>query len=95
MGAYIIHEAYERMKRILMERDTTMVGKMTWTPNKPTQPGWYWYRFKGNSSWLEVREILEGGFWSTEDESGCTEYINVNELHGEWAGPIPEPEERR
>ena len=66
--------------------------EVAWTAERPTRPGWYWYRVKpdiGKDRWLilEVvrRSHTELGVW---DEPSCY----CQELpSGEWAGPIPEP----
>lgn len=66
---------------------------MTWTTNKPTTPGWYWWRRNKDKN-LTCHEIgyrhEHDGLWilSLPDE-----YVRIDEYGGEWAGPIPEPEE--
>ena len=64
---------------------------MTWTTEQPKVPGWYW--FKGEYgiriAWIkhdsrkmnELYAVIGGvGNW-------------MSTLHGQWAGPIPEPQE--
>ena len=59
---------------------------MTWTTEKPTRPGWYWYR-KGEKDvqlLMDVRKI-EGqltAHWS----NGVSEVID--HMCGEWSGPL-------
>ena len=64
---------------------------MKWTTEQPTVPGWYWHRMTDGLTWMEQIEVLDGRLVVIEDHpygpqpvAGCT---------GEWAGPIPEPEE--
>ena len=64
---------------------------LTWTDNRPQVPGWYW--FKGEYgiriAWIkhdsrkmnELYAVIGGvGNW-------------MSTLHGQWAGPITEPQE--
>jgi len=70
---------------------------MEWTTERPKKPGWYWYRgsvFKSRIFW-EMYEVDVDGYRIYTDENGCTKYTIINELDGEWAGPIPEPTERK
>lgn len=64
-------------------------GDMKWTKEKPTQPGWYWWRDKYSSDIVHVTEdsgmlVVKLGF-DIEDF--------IIDLSGEWAGPICPPEE--
>jgi hypothetical protein len=68
---------------------------MTWTTEKPTVPGWYWWKPKQyypvivEIYRLEVRGkhyLMIGN--CNEHHEGDLEYAE-----GEWAGPIPPPEE--
>lgn len=54
---------------------------MTWTATKPTQSGWYWYR---RNVWQMIVYL---------DDTGYVYGFSQQTLHGEWAGPIPEPKE--
>lgn len=59
-----------------------------WSKETPTQPGWYWYRIsKGSYPIIERYDMAAHGLalW----ENGRILPISP----GEWAGPIPEPEE--
>jgi hypothetical protein len=68
---------------------------MTWTLQKPTKPGWYWYREqalnldKPMPAWVyqsgQVLYVKLCGAHEDLEERG------VNELNGEWAGPISPP----
>ncbi len=61
---------------------------MKWTTEKPTTPGWYWYKGAGYSTTLYVYTANGGLFVEDHDYTGP-----VQGYPGEWAGPIPEPEE--
>jgi hypothetical protein len=56
---------------------------MTWTTEKPTVPGWYWYReIEGEPEILAIYkdngQLLISG-------------IGLQEFPGEWAGPLKPP----
>jgi hypothetical protein len=59
---------------------------MTWTIEKPTRPGWYWYRKneKDTHLLLDVRKI-EGQLTATWP-NGLSEFID--RMPGEWSGPL-------
>ena len=68
---------------------------LVWTKEPPTVPGWYWYIQLPSSSPCIVQLLYRGldtyrlkaSFAGIEDD----EY--VEDLEGQWAGPIPMPEE--
>lgn len=64
---------------------------LTWTDNPPKVPGWYWFKdeYGIRIAWIkhdsrkmnELYAVIGGvGNW-------------MSTLHGQWAGPIPEPRE--
>ena len=62
---------------------------MKWTNKKPTEPGWWWYRFADAKAvtvwvWKGRRNLVV--------DLGDRSY-SLKELSGQWAGPIPMPEE--
>jgi hypothetical protein len=59
---------------------------MTWTTEKPTVPGWYWWKSKQYSPVIVEIYRLE-----VRGESYLL--IGVEDAEGLWAGPIPLPEE--
>jgi hypothetical protein len=66
---------------------------MTWTTEKPTQTGWYWYR-KGP---VVVPLLLYcGAAWDhLVDFAGLTEpvaFMKDHLLDGEWFGPLEPPQ---
>jgi hypothetical protein len=62
---------------------------MTWTSEKPTVPGWYWYRDNAVPSRIvEVSTRSGGALWVTRmQRNGCF----VDRLYGQWSGPIEPP----
>ena len=75
---------------------------MTWTKEPPTKPGWYWVReipgrsgFPGKGKSYLVSIVGTAPFLKLEsahDQAGFRLDINLYNM-GEWAGPIPEPQE--
>ena len=64
---------------------------MTWTRDRPTQPGWYWWR--GITMPMCVVRIVD---WRGDGELYVRDGENLtalNECYGNWSGPIPQPEE--
>jgi hypothetical protein len=78
--------------------------RLTWTHEKPTVPGWYWWRG-------DVRDYawLVSVHPRNDSSEMCAFFIRVENfltcqhphiekaetiagIDGEWAGPIPEPE---
>lgn len=58
---------------------------MKWTTEKPTEPGWYWFK---NANGIVMQEIFlskKGELWVDFDP--LYEYENT-----QFAGPIPQPE---
>ena len=65
----------------------SLVG--TWTEEKPTTPGWYFWR--PQDGYKEgVREVIRTPMGI------CTQLVDFfdYELRGQWAGPICEPKEQ-
>ena len=57
---------------------------LTWTREKPTEPGWYWLKVgSGNGTIMRVSafDIRDARFGTA--------------VEFEWAGPIPEPEQAK
>ncbi len=66
---------------------------MKWSSNKPTKPGWYWWRAPGKNPRVLRVWAYEGSKPTCQDGFGGDEDFIENMVPGEWAGPIPEPEE--
>jgi len=62
-------------------------GEMIWTTEKPTKPGWYWYRKNE-----QEKSLLKLGVYTFSDQmkaiwpSGRSE--SVISMSGEWSGPV-------
>lgn len=71
---------------------------MKWTTEKPTKPGWYWWRRypKKKAYKVEVkrgRGVLRGNQWLEVYWEGERVARFDEPVRGEWAGPLDEPEE--
>lgn len=74
-------------------------GAMRWTTKKPTVPGWYFYRDREgfiDIMGLERYEKLDGRCWvqvvSTTITRRSMLLLRVEEIEGEWAGPLIPPD---
>ncbi len=72
------------------------MSTLHWTTQPPTQQGWWWHRTgkpaAGGRLPRGIPRVIEvwsaaGDYWANELE------YPVRTLGGDWAGPIPEPEE--
>ena len=74
---------------------------MTWSKDKPTVPGWYWYRgdYAGISAGVQpvVVYVAYGLHWGETSKSLAVQQPfmdfadSLEQLPGEWAGPIAPP----
>ena len=72
-----------------------MLPLLTWAAEKPTSPGWYWYRPD-----TEVLPIIVA-VQKREDIAGFVklfalfveslDMLEIENLPGQWAGPLPSP----
>jgi hypothetical protein len=65
---------------------------MTWTTDKPTEPGWYWLRHVHISAEIGFCYQAKKRWWV------ATAYrdhpLEMSYFMGfQWSGPIPEPED--
>ena len=81
-----------------------MMDRLVWTCERPTEPWWYWWRNcdlsteVGKPQICLVREWQPGEYWEGEYIVYYfdMERYKISEMRGgEWAGPIPQPEEPR
>lgn len=64
----------------------------TWTTEKPTTPGWYWWSRKGRPLVCSVyRDEYDKMLYVMFPEDSVR---RVADQDGQWAGPIAEPEEQ-
>ena len=70
-----------------------MDAKLVWADTKPTVPGWYWYRIRDSfpSRIVELRNLKHGG----NVEIYVIGHGLLDSHEGQFAGPIPHPEEPR
>jgi hypothetical protein len=62
---------------------------MTWTSEKPTVEGWYWYRDDLGARVILVMDDVKGLF-AVDVFTG--ESLPLDGLSDQFAGPIPKPE---
>ena len=75
---------YHRKEKSAAREWNALPRRLRWTKEKPTKEGWYWLKEEGRHA---VVKMTAGGMISEP-------YVrHVNEVDGEWAGPIPEPME--
>ncbi len=78
-----------RAECVLLIRDALAAPRLTWTTEKPSKVGWYWWRSKGDVQILSLYECD-----SLLRAEGIDIHWGVETLEGEWAGPIVPPEEK-
>jgi len=60
---------------------------MIWTGEKPTVPGWYWWREHGVPLVVELVHNMNMELMIEDDAR------HIGKLGGEWAGPLEPPKE--
>lgn len=71
---------------------------MKWTSEKPTKPGWYWYRRGPALGWcvVTVDHLIT---WANRCLVDTPQLVVIDfavpldEMGGQWAGPLEEPQE--
>jgi hypothetical protein len=68
--------------------------EMTWTTERPTHTGWYWYR---GAHFIEQNALVqivpkEGGQESTVEMWHIASEAGLPVPDGEWAGPLKPPQ---
>jgi hypothetical protein len=58
-----------------------------WTKRKPTEPGWYWWRFRVGKDPVAMK-IGDDHIAKTNVFTIGTSVLLIDELPGEWQGPI-------
>ena len=87
----LIDMVYAILKREHSEKSRHTLHVLEWTDEPPKVPGWYWFKdeYGIRIAWIkhdsrkinELYAVIGGvGNW-------------MSTLHGQWAGPIPEPQE--
>lgn len=66
---------------------------MTWSTDKPTKPGFYWYRTHDcETEIMKVTGNRNDRLWAQSTDDGFDGALPVKHLHGEWFGPLEIPE---
>jgi len=76
---------------LLALKDTALPkSQLTWATDKPTVPGFYWWRFTERNP-VKMYEVV-----FIYDKLQAREYEDFENLpkHGQWAGPILPPAEQ-
>ena len=60
-----------------------------WSHDKPTKPGWYWFRGLAHEADPFIVLVDQAGEFQWPDGG----FQEVSLANGEWAGPIEEPKE--
>lgn len=70
------------------------MADLVWTKTPPTQPGWYFWRWrKGAMRVFHVAPRKKGlGYGVCKGSASCIVHDDDDE---EWAGPFPEPIEAK
>ena len=55
---------------------------MIWATEKPTKPGWYWWKIKA----FHCEDVIRITNYSNQLSF---QYGPVSKMSGEWSGPIP------
>ena len=66
---------------------------MHWTNEKPTSPGWYWWREHRDSAPVVVYVYRGSAGLFVHLDTGELRKLENDSIHGQWAGPISEPME--
>lgn len=61
--------------------------------DRPTEPGWYWYRLDAIAKWQAVRVYEDSGRLRVMLPGREARYLVENLREHQWRGPIPEPQE--
>jgi len=63
--------------------------RLKWTREKPTKDGWYWWRTGGDCNLRGIVSVCI----ETDIMVLAGNYKYLSQTTGEWAGPIPVPED--
>jgi hypothetical protein len=97
LNGVLFGEAVEKSNaciRAILDHNDALHAQAVWTTNKPTVAGYWWYRLK--DKFEESPVLVEGNGSEVEPfivQWGYDEEHLVDEMGGEWAGPLPMPRE--
>jgi hypothetical protein len=69
--------------------------QLKWTTEKPTRPGWYWWRMDAGDCIVEIDRDAHDNDSLYMLEPGPDGGVSLDILTGQWAGPIEPPGEER
>lgn len=74
------------------------MNPLTWTSERPTEPGWYWMRklpFLDKPKIVLIRLVSNGSLFVKRYEASMQALNEFVTRHRgcQWAGPIPDPQE--
>lgn len=81
------HADFDKLERLILAAVEPKFGL-----EKPTVPGWYWFRDERKQVWCVLVELWKGGPNLTYTYPGSDDEWDVATTRGEWAGPILPPE---
>ena len=85
--AYVAMFKADEVKRLLNHQHPA------WTTEKPTKPGWYWWRHSTMAR-VQMARVDEMLAVSCMNElCSICEADHVDECDGQWAGPLEPPHE--
>ena len=84
--------AHDRI--LAADRWNGLPRRLRWTKKKPTQEGYYWYKDKQTSQIIALITTLDNELIVHAANRYANYPVRMVDLNGEWAGPIPEPEEK-
>jgi hypothetical protein len=66
---------------------------MNWATERPTKPGYYWWRFRSDRLAHLVNVTMDGhGILQTHPPEQLVDAGLCVDTSGEWAGPVEQPE---
>ena len=78
-------------RELELARKRTLPRALEWTDEPPKGPGWYWFKTAYRIHIVSVEHDPR----KVDDLYICVGSVGIwmSNLHGQWAGPIPEPRE--
>ena len=93
IGPLIIGEDFEAVRIQAIEAWNALPRRLRWTKERPTEEGVYWYRDEFLTPFTLTRVFRDREKKMKVYGVRIIGTLNLYEMPGEWAGPIPEPVE--